>query len=106
MVRPLDLQQIILQSNPVEKLQQTQQKHPEMQQRQFDLELAEEKKAQREKARKLNESEHARIRQEDEKHRGRENRDMRQRQDPDDTAAGGEELTDLPGPGIRIDVKV
>lgn len=103
MVRPLDLQQIILQSNPVEKIQQAQQKHPEMQQRQFDLELAEEKKLQQEKTRQLHESEQARIRREEQR-QGRRDGDRKGRQDPETSPVPAEE--DAPEQGGRIDVKV
>ncbi len=103
MVRPLDVQQIILQSNPVEKIQQAQQKHPEMQQRQFDLELAEEKKLQQERTRQLHESEQARIRREEQR-RGRREDDLKGRQEPETLLAPEDE--DAPEQGARIDVKV
>lgn len=103
MVRPLDLQQIILQSNPVEKIQQAQQKHPEMQQRQFDLELAEEKKLQQEKTRQLHESEQARIRREEQR-QGRREGDRKGRQNPE--SSQGQVQEDAPEQGGRIDVKV
>lgn len=105
MVRPLDLQQIIIQSNPVEKIQQTQQKHPEMQQRQFDLELKDEKKVQKEKPAETKESEHALIRREDEKHHDRRGRDMKRREDSD-SAAGTDEMSESHDQGMHIDVKV
>jgi len=105
MVRPLDLQQVIIQSNPVEKIQQAQQKHPEMQQRQFDLELKEEKKIQKEKPGELKESEHALVRREDEKRRDQRDRDMKRREDSE-TAAGTEEGNEFSNQGMHIDVKV
>lgn len=105
MVRALDMQQIILQSNPVEKIQQAQQKHPEMQQRQFDLEMAQEKKLQQEKTRQLHESEQARIRWEEERRQGRQGGDRREFQDHE-TPPGAVAEEDTPIQGGRIDVKV
>jgi hypothetical protein len=88
----------------VEKIQQAQQKHPEMQQRQFDLELAEEKKLQQERTRQLHESEQARIRREEERRQRRRDDDRKEHRDPETSSVTGEE--DAPMQGGRIDVKV
>ena len=49
MVRAIDAQQVILQSNMAEKVQQIQQQNPDMQQRYFALHLSEQDRLLREK---------------------------------------------------------
>lgn len=69
MVRPIDVQQVIIQSNPVEKIQQTQQRHPDMQQRYFDIELQKERASNKEKIKESQRIEQQPIK-DDEKRQG------------------------------------
>lgn len=61
MVRAIDMQQVITQAFPVEKVQQTQQQHPDIQQRYFDLKLNEEQRILREKVKNSEETHGAKI---------------------------------------------
>ncbi|MDL1968461.1 MAG: hypothetical protein LWW97_07905 [Deltaproteobacteria bacterium] len=67
MVRSLDVQQIILQSNATERIQQVQQRHPDVQQQYFGDQLDKEKILLREKIKNLEESERLRIKEKEEK---------------------------------------
>lgn len=69
MLRAIDAQQVILQSNATERVQQTQQQHPDMQQRYFELQLSEEQRLLKEKVKDTKESEEARIKEEQERKR-------------------------------------
>jgi hypothetical protein len=62
MVRPIDAQQSIIQSHSMEKVQQVQQQHGDMQQRYFNLQLTEERRLQKEKVKDLQQKETAAIR--------------------------------------------
>lgn len=55
MVRSLDAQQILLQSNAVERVQQVQQHHGNVQQRHFEAQLAQEKRELKETVKDLEE---------------------------------------------------
>jgi hypothetical protein len=65
MVRPIDAQQIILQTNSVEKIQQLQQQHPGLQQQYIELQIKEEKKLARETVQDAAEAEKAEIKDKD-----------------------------------------
>jgi hypothetical protein len=69
MVRPLDVQQVILQSGAVERVQQVQQHQDDVQQRHFQAKLSEEKRELREKIKDLDESDRLTIGEEYEKER-------------------------------------
>lgn len=69
MLRPVDLQQILTQSNSMERVQQTQQQHPDMQQRYFGVQLSEERKHLKEAVKNSEETEKSRIRDEEQKDR-------------------------------------
>jgi hypothetical protein len=68
-LRSVDLQQILTQSNSMERVQQTQQQHPDMQQRYFGIQLSEERKLLKETVKNAEETEKSRIRGEEEKER-------------------------------------
>jgi len=68
-LRPVDLQQILTQSNSMERVQQTQQQHPDMQQRYFSVQLSEERKLLKETVKNSEETEKSKIRDEEEKER-------------------------------------
>ena len=53
MVRAIDAQQVILQSNMAEKVQQIQQQNPDMQQRYFALQLSEEDRSVKRKSKTI-----------------------------------------------------
>jgi hypothetical protein len=105
MVRAIDMQQVITQAYPAEKVQQTQQQHADIQQRYFDLKLNEEQKLLREK---ITDAEEARGTKIAEKEGGRgEQREMGKRkrdarQDTDKTKGATELLSDE---GSIIDIK-
>jgi len=82
MVRSVDVQQVILQMNSVERIQQVQQQHPDVQQRYFEDQLNKEKKEVKEKVQHSEEIEHALIREE-------ERRGKRERK-PGEQKTGGE----------------
>lgn len=71
MVRSLDVQQMLLQSNAIERVQQVQQQQGDAQQRHFQAQLAEEKRELREKVKDSGESERLAIKEEE----GREKRE-------------------------------
>lgn len=113
MLRGIDVKQVILQTNPVEKVQQAQQQHPDMQQRYLEIQLSEQKKIQKEHVKSSEESERARIGQkkEEEKHRGS------QKRKPDETneapgqagqakAVESKDTLDSRTGTIHIDIKV
>jgi hypothetical protein len=68
-LRPVDLQQILTQSNSMERVQQTQQQHPDMQQRYFSVQLSEERKHLKETVKNTEETEKSKIKAEEEKDR-------------------------------------
>jgi hypothetical protein len=61
MVRAVDIQQVLIQSNSVERVQQAQQQHPDLQQRYLEVQIKEERKISRESVKNTPETEHARI---------------------------------------------
>lgn len=109
MLRGIDVKQVILQTNPVEKVQQTQQQHPDMQQRYLEIQLSEEKKVQKEHVNYSEEAEKARIGQK----REEEKRKGARKKNPEDTSEmpGGaepkaEQGKDSRTETIHIDIKV
>ncbi len=76
MVRALDVQQVILQSNSVERVQQAQQHQANLQQKHFESQLAKEKRLLREKVKDLEESERLMIKEKQERDK-RENKNKR-----------------------------
>ena len=104
MVRPIDAQQSILQSHPMEKVQNVQQRHADMQQRYFDLQLTEERRLQKEKVKDLEQKEPAGIK--DEHNHDGQKREMKEREKRDGEALPPDELQDdEPVPGSHIDIK-
>lgn len=72
MTSPIDRQQSILQSNIMERIQQVQQQHPEMQQRYFENHLSQERIKKLHKANKFEEIEHIDFRDKEERHKDRQ----------------------------------
>ena len=99
MLRPVDLQQILTQSNSMERVQQAQQQHPDMQQRYFSVQLSEERKLLKETVKNSEETEKAKIRDEGDKernkrktgseHEGSEKMEIKQDAEDSDLEQGG-----------------
>ncbi len=108
MMRSVDIKQVVVQSNPMERVQQTQQQHPEMQQRYLDIQLGEEKKLGKESVHLSEESEQSRRR---EKGKGKGERGEHDGRDGDPgpgrepEAAAPEDQADGSGTG-HIDIRV
>ncbi|MGZ3577894.1 MAG: hypothetical protein ACXWMI_01060 [Syntrophales bacterium] len=106
MLRPVDLQQILTQSNSMERVQQTQQQHPDMQQRYFSVQLSEERKHLKEAVKNSEETEKSKI-------RGEEEKEKRQKKTKSDAESAGKmemkqepENPDDVEQGGLIDIKV
>ncbi len=69
MLRATDIQQILIQSNSVERVQQAQQQHSDMQQRYFSVQLSEERKQLKETVKTAEEAEKSRIKSKEEEER-------------------------------------
>ncbi len=69
MLRAIDIQHVLVQSNSMERVQQTQQQHPDQQQRYLDIQGKEEKKLSKESVKNTDEPDHARV-QEKKEHEG------------------------------------
>ena len=61
MLRAIDIQHVLVQSNSMERVQQTQQQHPDQQQRYLDIQGKEEKKLSKEMVKNTDEPDHARV---------------------------------------------
>ncbi len=106
MVRAIDAQQSILQSHQMEKVQNVQQQHADMQQRYFNLQLTEERRLQREKVKDLEQKEapHAIKDTFDREEMKRETKDGHAQSDPE-SELPDENSDDEPAPGSHIDIK-
>lgn len=104
MVRPIDAQLTIMQTSAVEKVQQTQQRHPDMQQRYFETKLKEERDLEKERVRESEKTEWARIREE-ERRRG-SNQKEENSQGEKKTSANLEMEADSDEQGLHVDIKI
>jgi hypothetical protein len=102
MVRSLDVQQVLLQSNAVERVQQVQQQQGDAQQRHFQAQLLEERRELREKVKTPEESERLMIRDEDR----REKREGRQGESGAKEEEKEEGIADTDEPEGKIDIRV
>jgi len=104
MVRALDAQQILMQSNAVERVQQVQQQHGNVQQRHFEAQLAQEKRELKETVKDLEETERLVIGEKDKqgKRDGRQ-REKQSNEQPVDAATG-----EVPAGNsqVKIDIRV
>jgi hypothetical protein len=66
MLRAIDLQHIMVQSNSMERVQQTQQQSPDLQQRYLDHQVKEEKKHAKETVKTTEEATHGRVQEKQE----------------------------------------
>jgi hypothetical protein len=104
-VRPIDAQQSILQSHAMEKVQNVQQQHSDMQQRYFNLQLTEERRLQKEKVKDLEQKELAEIKDTfDREEKKREMKDQNAKEDQE-SLFPDENPDDEPIPGCHIDIK-
>jgi len=106
MLRPIDLQQILTQSNSMERVQQAQQQHPDMQQRYFSVQLSEERKHLKETVKNTEETEKSKIKADEEK-----DRHQKKAKDEEESVAKIETKQDSGEPdeaehGGLIDIKV
>jgi hypothetical protein len=101
MVSPIDRQQSILQSNITERVQHTQQQHPDMQQRYFEIQLGQERKKLMHKVKDSQEAEHIKLK-EDER---RKHHQEQQKQDEGQTQDMPGALSDEPDQGSHVDIK-
>ncbi|MDZ4165911.1 MAG: hypothetical protein U1C55_12360 [Smithellaceae bacterium] len=105
MVRPIDAQLTIMQTSAVEKVQQTQQRHPDMQQRYFETKLKEERDLEKERVRESEKIEWARIREE-ERRRGSNQNLEKNSQGENKTPADLEMEADSDEQGLHVDIRI
>jgi hypothetical protein len=106
MLRATDLQQILVQSNSMERVQQAQQQHPDMQQRYFSVQLSEERKLLKETVKNTEEAEKSRIKSKEEGERRRKEAKA-QEERPGKTEMKHEKgASDEVEQGALIDIKV
>jgi len=90
MVRALDVQQVLLQSNAVERVQQVQQHQADTQQRHFEAQLAEKKRELRETVKDPEEAQRLMLRE-------KEERDKREKNPGEKGAKKEKDGTDIAG---------
>ncbi len=83
MLRPIDLQNILVQSNSMERVQQTHQQSPDLQQRYLNLQIKEEKKHAKEMVKTAEETTNGRV-QEKQEHEESKRQMAGQRQEGDE----------------------
>ena len=104
MVRAIDAQHVILQSNTVERIQQIQQQHADMQQRYFALQLSEHDRILKEKVKKSEETDKLSIKEKEEHEKGRKNSGRGGENNSEFLA--GEESSEAPGEGGHINITI
>jgi len=102
MVSPIQTQQSILQTSMVERIQQVQQQHPDMQQRYFEIQLREERKKMLQKVKDSKDTE--RIATRDEEHHKRQ-ADDHQEKETENTDIE-QQTSAAPEDHSHVDVKV
>jgi len=110
MVRSLDVQQIILQSNAVERVQQVQQRHPDVQQQYFGDQLDKQKTLLKEKVKDLEESERLMIKEKEEKEESqrkkkKDPKGSKQKSEKEDSSDVSNDLS-ADEIGGKVDIKV
>jgi hypothetical protein len=107
MLRAVDLQQVLMQTTSVERIQQTQQQQSELQQRYVATHASEEKKLLKEKVKESDESDKARMRREEERERKRRMaRDHQMAEDRPNQNLSEEESLEAEEHGGRINIRV
>ena len=85
MLRAIDIQHILVQSNSMERVQQTQQQNPELRQRYLDVQAKEEKKLSKETVKNTEESKRARVQEKEEHEESKRNAaEQHKERDPQD----------------------
>jgi hypothetical protein len=79
MLRAVDMQQILLQTSVVSKIQQVQQQHADVEKKQFALQFQKEMDHKKEEVQDTKESEHLMIREEEKRENPKEKRNLSQR---------------------------
>ena len=103
MVSAIDAQQSIIQLHPMEKVQQIQQQHGDMQQRYFQMQLSEEDRILREKVKESEESEKTIIREKEEQKDKRQGKDRQNSETAEHLTTEEAEAADEGG---HINIKV
>lgn len=102
MVRAIDSQHSILQTNITERVQQVQQQHPDLQQRYFDIQLSQERKKMLQKVKDPEETDRAKLGKDEKR------KQQKERQSKDETPLRGVpgESSDDQDQRSFIDIKV
>ncbi len=106
MLRAVDVQQVLLQTTSVERIQQTQQQQADLQQRYVAVHSSEEKKILKEKVKESDEAEKARLQREEERERKRRMAREQQKEGEKARQALPEEEAGEEGTGGRINIRV
>ncbi|MDD5722909.1 MAG: hypothetical protein PHY29_04125 [Syntrophales bacterium] len=88
MVRSIDVQQVLLQTNSIERVQQTQQQHPDVQQRYFEDQLSKERKNLKKKVSGSDSLQELRIMEEEGRDSGDRRKQGRKKKEEHDAGAG------------------
>ncbi|MCX5855181.1 MAG: hypothetical protein NTZ24_11565 [Deltaproteobacteria bacterium] len=102
MVRAIDRQESILQSNMTERIQQVQQQHSDMQQRYFDIQLSQERRKMLQKVKESEEAERAHPKEKE----GKKHRKDQQKKNETLMASLPEDTSDNQDERSHIDIKV
>jgi hypothetical protein len=105
MLRAVDVQQVLIQTTSVERLQQAQQQQSDLQQRYIALHASEEKKLLKEKVKESDETEKARIQREEERERKRKMTRDHQKAEDKPRQSPLEETPLEEGMGGRINIR-
>ena len=106
MLRAVDVQQVLLQTTSVERIQQTQQQQSDLQQRYVAVHSSEEKKILKEKVKESDEAEKARLQREEERERKRRMAREHIKEGEKTRQAAPEEEAGEEGCGGRINIRV
>ncbi|NIA11263.1 MAG: hypothetical protein GWP10_16455 [Nitrospiraceae bacterium] len=107
MPRSLDIQQILLQSNAVERVQQVQQQHPIAQQEYFESQLDKRRLLLKEKVKNLEEGEQVIIKEKErESKKQKRPREAKQQRKNEETSDVTNHLSTDDGTGKNLDIKV
>ena len=106
MLRAVDVQQVLMQTTSVERIQQTQQQQSELQQRYVAVHTSEEKKLLKEKVKESDETEKARIQREEERERKRKMARDHEKAEQKQLLTPGEDEPPEEGMGGKINIRV
>jgi hypothetical protein len=106
MLRALDVQQILLQTTSLERIQQTQQQQSDLQQRYVAVHVSEEKKLLKERVKESDETDKARVQREEERERKRKMARDHQKAEGKNRQPSPEDESQKEGQGGRINIRV